>query len=110
MGGDRLEPSEALRDTGKIIDLTSFPVTILFWRKLQNRIKHRNPLFSTRAGVTPLIMLVDLLHAVNLGVMKHMACELMWQMLWDGVWGARGGKDRPQEQWLAEHCRPSGAN
>ena len=31
-----------------------------------------------------------------------MAIELMWQMLWDGVWGARGGRDRPQEQWLAE--------
>ena len=101
-GGDRLEPSVTLQDTGKILDLTSFPVAILFWRKRQNRVKHRNPLFDARLGITPLIMLVDLLHAVNLGCMKHMSTELMWQMLWDGVWGLRGGKDRPQEQWLAE--------
>ena len=41
--------------------------------EMQTRVKHRNPLFGVALGATPDILLVDSLHALNLGTLKRFA-------------------------------------
>ena len=99
---DRLEPSATLRDVGKfdIICTTDLPLLVTFWRGVQQRVKFRNPLFDEALGVVPDRCGVDALHALNLGVMKRFATELVWQMMWNSIWVDRRGK--VQDVWLED--------
>ena len=92
--GDRLEPSLVLVDVDKFesIDPRVLAIRLTFWRKVQTRVKHRNPLFGEALGVTPDILVVDSLHALNLGTLKRFAQELVWQMFWNQVWIERRGR------------------
>ena len=49
-------------------------------------------------GVAPEVLVVDSLHALNLGTLKRFAQELVWQMFWNNVWIDRRG--RVQQEWL----------
>ena len=100
--GDRLEPSASLPDIAGIDKLVAsdLPVTLTFWRALQQRVKHRNPLFNLLIGVLPFLMVPDQLHCLNLGAMQRFAQELMWIMLWSSVWTDRAKKD--QITWIEE--------
>ena len=95
--GSRLEPSESLRDIG---DLDEMPIPdegldIVFW-KGSHRAKHRNPLFSAAIGITPFLILVDLLHAFYLGVLKSFAVELVWELILSNCWRHRASfPDQP---------------
>ena len=101
LAGDRLEPSQELTDVGRIDSLTSrdLPILLTFWRcSVQERVKHRNPLFDATIGITPRIMTADLLHAYNLGCLMIFCRELVWQMFWDSVWCDR--RNRVQAEWV----------
>ena len=98
--GDRLEPSAVLMDVDKFesIDPRRLPLSLTFWRKVQKRVKHRNPLFDALLGVTPDSLVVDSLHALNLGTLNRFAQELVWLMFWCHVWTNRRG--RVQQDWI----------
>ena len=97
---DRLEPSLTLPDVAALEEVTSFPIELTFWRPgVQQRTKHRNPLIDDTIGLGMLQILVDQLHALNLGVMKLFAQELLWLLMWTGVWVDRAG--RVQDDWIA---------
>ena len=75
------------------------PVSLVFWRAAQGRVKHRNPLFNPGLGITPFLMVPDQLHAFNLGVLQRFAQELMWSMFWWSVWVDRS--KCTQDEWIA---------
>ena len=91
--GDRLEPSEHLRDVGLIdsMGIEVLPLQLIFWRKGQARVTHRNLLFDAAIGVTHRIMGTDHLHAVNLGVVQKFSTDLVWAMFLNPVWTEKKG-------------------
>ena len=101
--GDRLEPRPGFADVAKIDRLTKdhLPITLLFWRTTQARVKHRNPLFNNRTGVTPLLIAPDQLHALNLGSLQRFSQELLWAMMFSSVWVGKEALD--QKSWV-ERC------
>ena len=60
-------------DKSESIDPRDLPIRLTFWRKVQTHVKHKNPLFDEALGVTPDILVVDSLHALNLGTLKRFA-------------------------------------
>ena len=74
-----------------------------FSRPNQQRVKHRNPIFDPDLDITLFRMIVDSLHALNLGTLKHFSQELVWIMLWCNVWVARRGKTQDEWMELATH-------
>ena len=99
---DRLEPTPSIPDVAMIDSLTAdqLPVQLVFWRNNQTRVKHRNPIFNAAIGITPFILGVDQLHALNLGALHKFARELMWILMWCSVWGKRAGQ--VQEAWISD--------
>ena len=91
--GDRLEPTASLRDTVLIDKLTDadLPINLTFWRAVQIRLKHRNPLFNRRTGVTPFLIAADQLHALNLGTLQRLTQYLLWSMMLSSVFVSRVG-------------------
>ena len=73
--GDRLEPTLSVPDTSLIDDWgeDDLPKELLFWRETQKRVKHRNPLFNRAIDVTPMRLIIDTLHVLNLGVLLRFA-------------------------------------
>ena len=94
-------PDTALIDRA---DATHLPLRLRFWRPVQVRVKHRNPLFNPAIGVTPILMAPDQLHAFNLGPMLVFARDLLWIMMWSSVWSPRGRQD--QTQWIEQSLIP----
>ena len=94
LNGDRLEPTRSFPDVGGIFeDASSETLPLKIWRTRQLQIKHRNPLFDAALGITPTIMLVDLLHAFYLGTLQTYYVELLWELMLSEVWVQRGGHD-----------------
>ena len=59
-----------------------FPVEITFWRPAsETRCKHRNPLFDPMIGVTICCLIIDTLHALNLGMLHFFATNLVWELI-----------------------------
>ena len=87
--GDRLEPSAAMPDTHGFESICVFdpPIVVTFWRSRgDHQVKARNPLFDESIGITPFLLLVDLLHAFHMGVLKTFTTELVWELMLCGVW------------------------
>jgi hypothetical protein len=89
---DRLEPSPRLLDIGALDHLDNFPLDIVFWRPSNETLtRHRNPLFSALLGVTPRrSLVVDVLHAINLGVLLIWCRKALWHMILSGAYGSSG--------------------
>lgn len=88
--GDRLEPSPSLPDVGKLAD-AALPIVLTFWRRsAESLCRHRNPLFRADLGLqVETALTVDILHAINLGVMNTWCRVAAWELLLSGVYGAR---------------------
>lgn len=85
--GDRLEPSRTLTDISAFAEIQEFPCTVVFWRRSrETRTRHRNPLFDEAIGVTVSILVVDQLHALNLGVVKEFSMHILWELLICNAW------------------------
>ena len=83
--GDRVEPTTAMPDVNLFLGLRVFPVAVLFWRPSCETIaRHRNPIFK-RASPTR-VLTVDVMHAINLGVMHSFCRYTVWFLLLAGVW------------------------
>jgi hypothetical protein len=95
---DRLEPCDLLDDVSQFEMLTQFPCQVLFWRSSEEtRVRHRNPLMSSRLGVGIHSFAIDQLHCLNLGVLQEYCCAAMWLLIESDVWGvgaALGFTDR----------------
>lgn len=87
LAGDRLEPCPALPNIGCFESLV-LPADIIFWRVSHETLtRHRNPLFGDDTGMYPSRgLIVDSLHAVNLGVLKVWARTAMWHLFASGVY------------------------
>ena len=97
--GDRLEPSDELPYTADLDRVNKFPINLVFWRVSPiDKILHRNPLFSEALGVVPGNLLVDLLHALLLGVIAQVSADLFWILVLNDVWGSR--QDVTQAEWV----------
>ena len=98
--GDRLEPSDDLPDVGAFDSIDSFPARVLFWRpRDESFVRHRNPIFNVTIGIELTSLMVDLLHTLNLGVMKQFCTDAVWEALVADVYGVRPG--RGQDEYLA---------
>ena len=89
---DRLEPSRAFPDVGKLDCVDSFPLEIVFWRPSQETLtRHRNPLFDREIGITPKQSLVaDLLHTFFLGILLVWCRTVIWALIEHGAYGHIG--------------------
>ena len=71
LAGDRLEPSEYLRDVASFENM-ELPGYVVFWRPSAETVsKHNNPLFSPSLGVGLGTIAIDTLHCLHLGVLKR---------------------------------------
>ena len=86
--GDRLEPSETLRNVGDF-DEANLPLEVTFWRSnLESSTRHRNPLWNKTIGITPArTMTWDTLHEMNLGTMKRWCRITIWFLIECSIWG-----------------------
>ena len=92
LANDRLEPSPVLPDVGSLEQLTDFPKTITFWRpSAETLARHRNPVFDPEIGMTPRrSIVVDLLHALYLGILLVYARLVLWKLIVHGAYGHTG--------------------
>ena len=104
IAGDRLEPTREVPDVSDIDGWTQvdLPRQLCFWCPNQVRVKHRNPPFSEEIDLTPFRLIVDTLHALNLGVLRFCQ-ELNWAMMWCNVWCDRRGMQQPE--WMELACQ-----
>eukprot|EP00969_Alexandrium_andersonii_P354965 15443374-Alexandrium_andersonii.AAC.1 len=80
--GDRVEPTNTLPDIGMLDGVTTWPVTILFWRPTHDSMTHhRNPLFNVVTGISLDTFMVDPLHTLHLGPMKTFVMHALWHMI-----------------------------
>ena len=80
--GDRVEPSSSLWNVSHIFKLRQFPCDIVFWRcSTETLTKHRNPLIDSVLAFGPERILVDLLHALFLGVLKELCTTIVWELI-----------------------------
>ena len=80
--GDRLEPSATLLDVGCFDDLTSFPTVVVFWRRrAETRVRHRNPLFDKRIGLTHESLAIDKLHTLYQGPTQTWCATSIWALI-----------------------------
>ena len=92
--GDRMEPSQEVQDIGCIPELRAGEsIDVVFWRATRlDVVKHNNPLFDDSIGMGPGMLLVDLLHAFNLGTLKVYCTDLVWELMLSCIWARRGSK------------------
>lgn len=80
--GDRVEPCDALPHVRDLFVVSTFPITILIWRRTnETRIRHRNPLMSADLGIGVRTLSMDYLHALNLGVLKSFSARAVWELI-----------------------------
>ena len=85
--GDRLEPCAELPDVGAFELIDVFPVRALFWRRAdETRTRHRLPLFDPRLGITLHTIMIDQLHAMNLGVLQNFCAYALWRLAESNVY------------------------
>ena len=97
--GDRLGPSDELPYTADLDRVNKFPINLVFWRVSPgDKVLHRNPLFSEALGIVPGNLLVDLLHALLLGVIAQVSADLFLVLMLNDVWGSR--QDVTQAEWV----------
>jgi hypothetical protein len=78
---DRLEPSPDLPDVAGF-DTIEPGKTVIFWRHHADaRTRHRNPILDKRTGVGVHSIVIDQLHALNIGVLKDFCKHAIWEML-----------------------------
>ena len=89
---DRLEPSKQLPDVGGLDGITNFPLEVIFWRSSDSTLsRHRNPIFDPELGVTPKkSLVVDVLHAVFLGILLCWCRIAIWSLILCGAYGHSG--------------------
>ena len=94
MAGDRLEPCTALPDVGGL-EALAVPATVTFWRCSEDTLaRHRNPLFGGSAGINPVLNLtIDVLHCLNLGVMKVWCAYTIRELLSSDVFATIGASE-----------------
>ena len=92
--GDRLEPSDELRDIGEWDDWAPAPAgsRVLFWRRSEESLaRHRCPIFCAETGLTPARNLtIDGLHSFYLGVMQRWCARVIWLIILSWMWGGVG--------------------
>jgi len=81
--GDRIEPTDNLRDVAKFCSMEAFPVIVTFWRRSRETFtRRRNPYFNAELGTDPAQCLVnDSQHALYLGQLQIWGQKAMWQLL-----------------------------
>ena len=85
--GDRLEPSTDNPDIIGFDEWVAFPRYAMFWRpSLETMTRHRNPMFSIEF-VSHELILIDILHAVYLGVAQVWILGAFWKMMDDNAFG-----------------------
>jgi hypothetical protein len=86
--GDRLEPSDEVRDIGEFQSL-AVPFVATFWRRGDETLcRHRNPLWQREVGMAfEKCSTVDVLHGMHLGVLQVWARITIWFLLLAGVYG-----------------------
>jgi hypothetical protein len=74
------------------LDATAFPLDVVFWRRSRESLtRRRNPIFNRSYGVTAERSLtVDVLHALNLGIMLALVKFVVWFFLDAKLWGDHG--------------------
>ena len=89
LANDRLEPSLNLPDIGELENAQYFPIDIIFWRTSEESLaRHRNPVFEPELGITPArSVVVDVLHAVFLGILLVWCRCAVWTLLLNGAYG-----------------------
>ena len=90
--GDRLQPSDQLRDIGGVWSVRDFPLRLRFWRRSAESISlFACPLFDYTIGIIPdKVICADILHTYHLGVVLHFCRFAIWQLLGGGAWGVCG--------------------
>ena len=92
--GDRLEPCPTLPNVADFKHLTSFPVSLVFWRKSWETVaRHNNPVFANQAahGVSlNRCLSVDALHGLYLGELNAFNAHLLWFLILSGRYGRLG--------------------
>ena len=77
--GMRVEPNANLRDVGRVFYLDRFPIDVLFWDPaMETLARHRNPLFGAHTGLGITSLIVDILHALYLGVFNAWCACVIW--------------------------------
>ena len=95
--GDRVEPSQSVRDVGLVLTSTEPLLEVTFWRQEhESRCKHRNPLMDPLLGFSPERLLVDHLHAFNLGCLKEFCTSAMWEMVLSNAFDLDPGMTEPE--------------
>ena len=87
--GDRLEPSNAMRDVWSLEEgatISEEGITFVFWRSsAQTLVRVRNPLFSRRSFVIPSSIAADELHCLHLGVFADYVNTVFWACIDEDV-------------------------
>ena len=92
--GDRLEPSPVLRDVHALEEL-QLPASVTFWRRSAClRANHRFSLICRDLGIGIDTIMIDQLHAFNLGPMREYCKELIWELILADAWGFGEGRTR----------------
>ena len=80
--GDRLEPSPECQDVG-LCSTSASPTQMVFWRcnLPAEPVRHRNPLWSSRLGITPDLICVDTMHTLCLGIYAQFVSSVVWWVL-----------------------------
>ena len=100
LAGDRLEPSEYLRDVASFENM-ELPGYVVFWRPSAETVsKHNNPLFSPSLGVGLGTIAIDTLHCLHLGVLKRFVVWFLWRRFEADIFGLSASKLHNQEQEL----------
>eukprot|EP00959_Pyramimonas_sp_CCMP1952_P291828 6103597-Pyramimonas_sp.AAC.1 len=84
--GDRLEPSDTLRDT-HALEKATLPLLVTFWRpqlgdggKVIDSVMHRCPLYSEALHASPnRTLAVDSLHTLFLGPVLRFVSAALWR-------------------------------
>ena len=91
--GDRITEQGDLKDIADIYaDPSAYPLNLVFWRRSsESLLRRRNPLLSNPAlGLSPdSVMVVDQLHAVNLGIMLAWCKFVVWGLIDKGFFTNR---------------------
>jgi len=81
LAGDRLEPSTDNPDILAFDDWREFPRFAMFWRpRCETMTRHRNPILDVE-GITLRVIVIDILHAVYLGVAQVWILGAFWIMM-----------------------------
>ena len=92
--GNRVEPSAALPDIGKLENLQP-PATTVVWRPAcETMTRHRNMVFHPAYSLIPSkCLIIDTLHCIYLGIMQVFCREALWWMIVAGIWGLGSAMD-----------------